>query len=157
MKVFVAIDGSENSKKIVEFVSRLCHAERDEVTIATFFATPHVFDPALETVDGMLFLPNSTAISQENELRGEWIEYGQKIVDAVEKQLLDAGFGEDRIMKEVKETGDLRHGILHEAEVAGAEMIVVGSRGLGMIKRAVLGSVSSHVVHNSPVPVLVVH
>lgn len=36
------------------------------------------------------------------------------------------------------------------------DVIVIGSRGRGAIKRALLGSVSTHVVHNAPCPVLVV-
>ena len=35
-------------------------------------------------------------------------------------------------------------------------MIVVGSRGTGRLKRALLGSVSEHLVRNAPCPVLVV-
>jgi nucleotide-binding universal stress UspA family protein len=42
------------------------------------------------------------------------------------------------------------------AKDRGADVIVIGSRGRGAIKRALLGSVSSHVVHNAPCPVLVV-
>jgi nucleotide-binding universal stress UspA family protein len=42
------------------------------------------------------------------------------------------------------------------AKDRGVDVIVVGSRGRGAIKRAVLGSVSTHVVHNAPCPVLVV-
>ena len=42
----------------------------------------------------------------------------------------------------------------YAAEV-GARAIVVGSRGRGGIKRAVLGSVSDHIVRNAPCPVLV--
>jgi nucleotide-binding universal stress UspA family protein len=42
------------------------------------------------------------------------------------------------------------------ATTVDADVVVVGSRGRGAIRRALLGSVSSHVVHNAPCPVLVV-
>jgi nucleotide-binding universal stress UspA family protein len=36
-----------------------------------------------------------------------------------------------------------------------ASVIVIGTRGQGGLRRAVLGSVSDHVVRNSPCPVVV--
>jgi nucleotide-binding universal stress UspA family protein len=42
------------------------------------------------------------------------------------------------------------------AKEIGASVLVVGSRGRGGIKRALLGSVSDHLVRNAPCPVLVV-
>ena len=41
------------------------------------------------------------------------------------------------------------------ARALRADVMAVGSRGLGAIRRALLGSVSTHVVHNAPCPVLV--
>ena len=38
-----------------------------------------------------------------------------------------------------------------------ADMIVIGSRGLGAIKRAMIGSVSEYVMRNSGMPCIVVH
>jgi nucleotide-binding universal stress UspA family protein len=46
--------------------------------------------------------------------------------------------------------------IVHLGERLGAGLLVVGSRGLGPMKRAVMGSVSSSVVHHAHCPVLVV-
>jgi nucleotide-binding universal stress UspA family protein len=42
------------------------------------------------------------------------------------------------------------------AEEQGCDVIVVGSRGHGAIRRALLGSVSTHLVQHAPCPVFVV-
>jgi len=44
--------------------------------------------------------------------------------------------------------------LLEEGE--GAEVLVVGSRGLGAFSRLVLGSVSQHVSHHATCPVVIV-
>jgi nucleotide-binding universal stress UspA family protein len=46
--------------------------------------------------------------------------------------------------------------LCEQADALGADVVVVGSRGRGALKRALLGSVSTYVVHNAPCPVLVV-
>jgi nucleotide-binding universal stress UspA family protein len=54
------------------------------------------------------------------------------------------------------EMGDPGVVLCEQASALGADVVVVGSRGRGAIRRALLGSVSSYVVHNAPCPVLVV-
>jgi nucleotide-binding universal stress UspA family protein len=52
--------------------------------------------------------------------------------------------------------GDAAQEICSLAESLPASVIVLGSRGRGGLKRAVLGSVSDHVVRHAPCPVLIV-
>ena len=55
------------------------------------------------------------------------------------------------------EVGGTRPGelICDAAERHAATMIVVGTRGLGLVRRTVMGSVSDHVLHHAHCPVLV--
>ncbi len=52
--------------------------------------------------------------------------------------------------------GDAADEICVAAENLGASLIVSGAHGWGAIRRAVFGSVSTHVLHEAPCPVLVV-
>jgi nucleotide-binding universal stress UspA family protein len=52
--------------------------------------------------------------------------------------------------------GDPRTALLDVAEERGADLIVIGSRGLGPVSKLVLGSVASSLIHHSHVPVTVI-
>jgi nucleotide-binding universal stress UspA family protein len=52
-------------------------------------------------------------------------------------------------------TGEAGPGIVAAAEAEGADMVVVGTRGLGRAGRFLLGSVSDYVINHSRSPVLV--
>lgn len=54
-------------------------------------------------------------------------------------------------------TGDPADALLTLAEDTKADLIVVGNKGLGSVKRFILGNVPSKVVHNAPCSTHVVH
>ena len=51
--------------------------------------------------------------------------------------------------------GKPRNEILRVAEDEKVEFIITGTRGVGQVRRTLLGSVSDHVLHHSHVPVLI--
>jgi nucleotide-binding universal stress UspA family protein len=69
---------------------------------------------------------------------------------AAVKQALGLGGADGMVLQ-----GATGAAICAYAEDVGAAAIIIGTRGRGGFKRAVLGSVSDHVVRNAPCPVLV--
>ncbi len=80
-------------------------------------------------------------------------ELGEQIVKRA--KLRCAKQGAKNIKTSVR-SGDYADEILGAATAFKADMIVVGSRGLGVITRTVLGSVSQKVLHNAQCSVLTV-
>jgi len=82
------------------------------------------------------------------------------LVDRQRSQLAQAGEYVARSGATVKEhlvDDDPAAAILQVAEDVGAEMIVVGSRGMGRLSQVLRGSVSTKIAHHSPVNYMVIH
>jgi nucleotide-binding universal stress UspA family protein len=104
-------------------------------------------DPALVTgtgfAGGVMSADELTAM--DDERRAEATETLTRVVadlglDGADTRVLDGSPGQ---------------AICDLADEADAAVVVIGSRGRGGLKRAVLGSVSDHVVRHAPCPVVV--
>jgi len=132
--IAVGVDGSVNAQRAVRFAAELAEGTGAYV-VAVHAAAPGtaIDDP----VDG----PAAAHPTLTQLLEG-WCA-------PLERRGLD---DHDLVVAE----GDPRTALLDIAEERGADLIVVGSRGLGPVSKLVLGSVASSLIHQSPVPVTVV-
>lgn len=86
----------------------------------------------------------------------------QTLIEAEEMKMTEKMTKVKTLMDELKIKGDIvraygepGHAIIEKAKELNASYIVTGSRGLGKIRKTLLGSVSSYLLHHSHIPVVV--
>jgi nucleotide-binding universal stress UspA family protein len=99
------------------------------------------------------YLPAPMGIVPPAETSEDRAEIGQLFVNEWCAPLAKAGVPFRAIVAEGAPTGTT---LIEIALREGADMIVVGSRGLNAVSELLLGSVSHHVAHHSPIPVVIV-
>jgi nucleotide-binding universal stress UspA family protein len=110
--------------------------------------------PVGAPVTGIEAAPIATP-EQADELTEAYKEEAQQSLDRTAQAFggpADSNHPVDRRI----EFGDPAAEICRVAEDEGFDVIVVGSHGSGFVKRVLLGSVSQHLLHHAPCPVLVV-
>jgi nucleotide-binding universal stress UspA family protein len=143
--VLLCVDGSEDSLAAARTGLTLL-APGGRAVLATVVDSP---DPTL--LIGAGGVAGGTMSQEEyDELSALRRRDGEQLLDEAA-----AALGLDDVEREVWD-GGAGPTLSRIAAEIGASVIVVGSRGRGGIKRALLGSVSDHLVRNAPCPVLVV-
>lgn len=145
MKILLAVDGSQNSNAAIDVVSRRPWPPNSEVKVVTAIQTP--------VIVGME--PWAATPAYFDQLDKAVKDNGKAVVDAALKRLTDTAESTLKVCSEVLE-GPPAQMIVEEAETWGADLIVMGSRGLGALNRFFLGSVSSGVVHHAKCSVEIV-
>jgi nucleotide-binding universal stress UspA family protein len=143
--VLVACDGSPDALEAVRFLARLPLGP--DVTVRLLgVVTPPIVPP---TAPEMLALPwPPTTDSFIDEQRAAMYEMLTRAAAT-----LGPGLGS---VEQSVVVGHPATEIVAAAEEPGVDLVVIGARGLGLLGRVVLGSVSDRVVHHASSPVLVV-
>lgn len=131
-RILVAYDGSDASERALTRVTRFM--KEAEVAIVTV-ARPIFRDPPY------------------TGYADPWDEQEQRRVIAVARDTLARG---GITATDYAPVGDPADEILATAKAFEAELIVMGARSLAKVRRLVLGSVSTKVMHESPFDVLIV-
>jgi nucleotide-binding universal stress UspA family protein len=142
--VLLCTDGSELATDAIARCLPLL-ATPETVVLATAVEGP---DPTV-TAGASGFAGPTMSPDQYEEIRLAAIESGSALVELAASDL-----GIPDAARRVVE-GPPGPALCALAEELGADVMVLGTRGHGGLRRALLGSVSDHVVRHAPCPVLV--
>jgi nucleotide-binding universal stress UspA family protein len=140
-RVLVGTDGSEGARSSFGSAAEILDRDRCTIEVATAVSHPWMF---AGTYPAGTFLGQ---VVDPQSLEKERIEQGRAIARRASAEASAAGF---KVMEEAVLVGRPGHQLLEEAEDFGADLVVVGSRGMGSIGRTFLGSVSDQVVRHAP-------
>ena len=139
MKILVPLDGSPTALEAVHHCLALSRQGlRVEVVLANVQEPTHLYE--------MVLAPDPALIERASAAAGvHALEPGERLLRA-------AGLPYEREVAR----GDPAHTLLGIAERFGCEAVVMGSRGAGVGRRALLGSVANELLHACPLPVTIV-
>ncbi|MEW5920840.1 MAG: universal stress protein [Bacillota bacterium] len=130
IKMLVATDGSEHSLKTLSEACNIALALNADVTVITVIEELHYTEYVFH-------------LQTAEKMKVEYWERAQKILDQAEKIFQDKGIK----VKKIIAKGHPAEMICQTAAKENANLVIVGSRGLGGIKELLLGSVSNRVAH----------
>ncbi|KAJ3673240.1 hypothetical protein LUZ60_006614 [Juncus effusus] len=159
LKVVVAVDDSEGSHYALSWViDRIISSRRDDSQLVVLYAQ-HAVDNFVYPVAGhgpLPYAPAGSAVytptSVFESIKKANEENSKRIIARAVDICKSKGVNATTAIVE----GEPKDALCDAAEQVHADLLVVGSRGLGMLKRAFLGSVSDYVAHHAKCPVLIV-
>jgi nucleotide-binding universal stress UspA family protein len=137
--ILVAVDGSPDADLALTEAIDLAESEHTRLTLFTAVSQP----PATAYVAG-------------GEEVGRLFEDAHANAEAILRHARER-VPDDLSVTTVLSERPIRAALMSEIADGVHDLVVVGSRGRGAVRAALLGSTSHYVLHHSPVPVLIVH
>jgi nucleotide-binding universal stress UspA family protein len=135
----LAYDDSDSAKQAVGFCSQLPLPETTKINALTV-------------------LPLMTLYRQDIKQQLSWIWHEKKksAQKALEHLAQETQWGKPQFTIKLLEAPDVSQAILEQAELSHCDLIVLGHKGKGAIRKFLLGSVTRRIAHHAPCSVLAV-
>ncbi|XP_078487836.1 universal stress protein YxiE-like [Ciona intestinalis] len=144
MKVLIAVDRSDIAEKAFDWYIKHTHLQENEILV--YYQAQR---PSLPTAGLGVSFP-------ADEISRVMSEHQKALTDLQNHYTLRCKQLVKKYQVVVESlVGNPGQGIIKMAEKSGVNLIVMGTRGQGSIRRTILGSVSDYVLHHSKIQVLV--
>ncbi len=144
--ILVAVDGSENSDRALDFALDLAEKFGAAITALNVSESPAMgaipFEPTTVSSESMVAFAKDLQRFHEEILK-KAVSHAKKVKPNVV------------VLSKLRE-GNPALEIVAEAKEEGIDVVVVGHRGLGRVKEIFLGNISEKVAHLAPCPVVIV-
>eukprot|EP00475_Leptophrys_vorax_P032181 TRINITY_DN4944_c0_g1_i1.p1 TRINITY_DN4944_c0_g1~~TRINITY_DN4944_c0_g1_i1.p1 ORF type:complete len:232 (-),score=14.79 TRINITY_DN4944_c0_g1_i1:34-633(-) len=150
MKVAVAVDGSDNSLDALRASLRLFGQSMSEIHII------HARKPVNEFGTDSLFSWREWFQRMETREHTHTKELLDRCAKMVAEDARARGRDLPAEIKEVELKGEPRDVISSYVKQVAPDTLVMGSRGMGVLKRMAVGSVSTYCLHHAACPVLII-
>lgn len=143
-RVVVGVDGSPGGRLALVTALRAAAARQARLDVVTAVPPPVVWTRGVPV-----------EVPDVHAIRDDTAQRARDLVGEVRRELAGVtGVDDVEVTLTVTDAPPVQS--LRDA-AEGAELLVVGSRGRGAVRSALLGSVALHCISHAPVPVLVVH
>lgn len=137
--ILVPVDGSRDADEALTQAIDLAQSQHASLTLMTAVAE----------------LP-ATTYAMAGEVTGELVEDAHDQAAAILRRARER-VPADLSVTTVLSDQPIRTALVRQIEAGHHDLVMMGSRGRGAVRAALLGSVSHYVLHHSPAPVLIVH
>lgn len=150
--ILVAVDGSEQSKKALNYALELAEKFEGKVTLIHVYSSVVPITPSMDTISTPPTIPPHASPAIAAKLAEEVKQNAERILDEAEHVVKKRGVSVEKVLRE----GDAVREIAAVAQEGKFDLVVVGHRGLSKLRELFLGAVSEGVSHKAPCPVLIV-
>lgn len=139
--IVIALDGSHHSDYAFDWYLKNGRKENDNVIIVTCFEK-----------HGHHFFGHDKSHDEGSANLKKEIDSHKTLAEDFQENLLRKNGVQGEVVATAGKPGEV---VVHVAEDKKATMIICGSRGHGALRRTIMGSISSYIVHHSHIPVIV--
>ncbi|OFW66166.1 MAG: hypothetical protein A2Z12_02765 [Actinobacteria bacterium RBG_16_68_21] len=138
--VVVGVDGSERSVRAAQVAAGIAKGHGSQLQVVTVVRPPEGWWGVVGSPPPADALASSMAEAQRTVLDETLAQLDTEGLDVVSSE----------------EIGDPATALSEVCTSVGADLLVVGRRGAGMVERIILGSVADRLAHDAPCPLLIV-
>jgi nucleotide-binding universal stress UspA family protein len=144
--ILVAIDGSPDADEALRQAIDLAESQRARLTLFS----------AVVTVPTVAYMGASGSVLASGNVLPDLTRGAEAEAEATMHAAVEL-VPDDIPLSTVLSREPVRHALIDQIAAGPHDLLVMGSRGRGALRSALLGSVSHYALHHSPVPVLIVH